>query len=125
MAIDSYQGRRIDTSKPVEVYRNIRRAAYSIRQEGRVVGHTSKIVLEDVTFVIHEAGRKKVIKTGQKNVHAWVKGRIPVRGLGVCKPPRWARYNPKETKTFVDRESGKSLTWARYVILEDRGILYG
>jgi len=60
----------------VQVYYNIRRGDYSVRQSGRVIDHVERIVLRDVRFNVAPAGRDKVRATGVKNVHATVSGYI-------------------------------------------------
>ena len=62
--------------KRVQVYYNIRRGDYSVRQNGRVIDHVDSIVLRDVRFNVAPAGRDKVRATGVKNVHATVTGYI-------------------------------------------------
>ena len=58
----------------VQVYYNLHKHCYSIRQSGRVIGHTDSIVLRDARFNVAPAGRDKVRATGVKNVHATVTG---------------------------------------------------
>tara|TARA_R110002020_G_scaffold295917_1_gene511541 strand:+ start:892 stop:1377 length:486 start_codon:yes stop_codon:yes gene_type:complete len=62
----------------VEVYRNLRSKAWSIRnpKTGRVILHTEKIYLQDCKLTVQPAGRQRVLDTGQKNVHAFIKGTI-------------------------------------------------
>lgn len=74
--IRSYRGRRVRRSKPVEVYRNLHRAGvcYSVRQFGRVVAHADSVELLDAAFVVNAAGHARAVRTGQRNVHAWVRG---------------------------------------------------
>ena len=60
--------------KRVQVYYNIRRGDYSVRQAGRVIDHVDSIILRDVRFNVAPAGRDKVRATGVKNVHATVTG---------------------------------------------------
>ena len=62
--------------KRVQVYYNIRRGDYSVRQSGRVIDHVDSIILRDVRFNVAPAGRDKVRATGVKNVHATVTGYI-------------------------------------------------
>jgi len=62
--------------KRVQVYYNIRRGDYSVRQSGRVIDHVDFIVLRDVRFNVAAAGRDKVRATGVKNVHATVTGYV-------------------------------------------------
>ena len=68
----------------VQVYYNLHKHCYSIRQSGRVIGHTDSIVLRDARFNVAPAGRDKVRATGVKNVHATVTGYIsPIDGNGL------------------------------------------
>ena len=62
--------------KRIQVYYNIRRGDYSVRQSGRVIDHVDSIALSDVRFNVAPAGRDKVRATGVKNVHATVTGYI-------------------------------------------------
>jgi len=112
----------------VEVYWNIRRHVFSVRAldgdyRGRVIGHATKVILEGVTYTVQDAGRLKVIETGHKNVHAFIRGNLAAvkwdrtvfdldddwnsddddyaDGLyGHTGVP--VRYNPRECLTFVD-----------------------
>lgn len=102
-----YKGRRPRLSKPVDVYRNLNKSGvwYSIRQDGRVIAHAQTVVLINVKFVVGEAGRQRVLKTGRRNVHAFARGTL-------CYPEGWgdalthkAGYNPrKDTRFWVDYE---------------------
>lgn len=46
---------------------------YSVRRQ-TVLFHTTGIVLQNVQFIVHEAGRQQVLRKRQKNVHAFVRG---------------------------------------------------
>ena len=69
----------------VQVYYNLHKHCYSIRQSGRVIGHTDSIILRDVRFNVAPAGRDKVRATGVKNVHATVSGYMvtDMQGTGI------------------------------------------
>jgi hypothetical protein len=99
----------------VEVYFNVRRRVFSVRENGKVIGHTMRILLEGAHFVVQEGGRQRVLRTGHKHVHAWVRG-IPVswhnldtsKGLqplgmwwnkDTCL--RQVTYNPRKYDSFV------------------------
>lgn len=104
MMIDPYKGRTLDPKRRVEVYRNVNKpgVCYSVRQDGKVVGHARMIGLRKCHFHVNEAGRQRVLKTGKKNVHAYVTGFI-VKRRG--KLDRWgeqlhAKYNPKLNERF-------------------------
>lgn len=58
----------------VEVYRNLSRRAFSIREGGRVVGHRQALVLRDVTFRVSEAGVRRIRSRLQREVVAHARG---------------------------------------------------
>ena len=60
----------------VEVYKNLRKQCYSIRHKGKVVGYALVIAMSNVDFVVQQGGRKRVLESGQKNVHAFLRGDI-------------------------------------------------
>ena len=69
----------IDTGTPVDVYWNLHRDLFSVRSRrrsdyGRVIGHVERFHLTDVSFVVNEAGRQRVLREKRKNVHAFVRG---------------------------------------------------
>lgn len=115
----------------VEVYWNLHKHQYSIRSKGRVIMHADKVMLRDAKFVVQPAGRERVLATGQKSIHAFVRGELE-GAMGY--PTQWWRdahiwlpwamsesweksdreyerfalregdqvyYNPMETETFV------------------------
>ena len=94
--------------KRVQVYYNIRRGDYSVRQSGRVIDHVERIVLRDVRFNVAAAGRDKVRATGVKNVHATVTGyRVKSRNMFVNRLLSaignidFVSYNPFKYDQFV------------------------
>lgn len=65
----------------VYVYFNLHKKCWSIKalsgnQKGRVVAHADAVDLKDCTFKVSEAGRQRVVRTKQKNVHAGVVGEL-------------------------------------------------
>lgn len=102
-----FKGRTIDPSKDVWIYRNLRPGksmsdrAFSIMQDGLVVGHSDYVVVKDARFVVREGGRQRVLHEKRKNVHAFVVGTI-IDPKTPC-PGRWypVRYNPYVVRTFV------------------------
>jgi hypothetical protein len=104
----------IDTTRRVQIYYNLHRKCYSVRQGGKVVAHVSSMTLTDARFLVSEAGRQKVIASGVKGVHAVVTGfpsdveDLPGRADRVS-------YNPFKGPTFVRVESGTPILRARVV----------
>lgn len=75
-AFTSWNGRTVDTSRPVKMYRCLapHGGRYSIHQNGRVVGHTDTAVLADVTFVVSAPGYRRRLRLGHRLVYAYVSG---------------------------------------------------
>jgi hypothetical protein len=115
----------------VYIYRNLRKRCYSIMHKGRVIGYATSLFLRDVEFVVRPAGQKKVRETKQKNVHAFVKGRIveddPARvegwrQLGLIVnglDQKGVMYNPYKFDTFVDTLYHKPIHKAESALLMD------
>ena len=65
----------------VRVYYNLHRKLWSIQsytkgKGWRIVGHASELYLQNVTFRVSEAGRKRVLLQKRKNVHAYAIGTL-------------------------------------------------
>ena len=63
----------------VECYLNLHKSkpgapVLSIRHKGIVIGHARAVRIWDATFPVQPAGRRRVLETGVKNVHAFVRG---------------------------------------------------
>jgi len=95
----------VNIEKPVHVYRNLHKNCFSVRQSGTVMFHTNYLAMKNCDFVVNPGGRLKVLETGQKNVHAYVKGVIvnPTECYKGHLPFQWDQitYNPKKYETFV------------------------
>ena len=66
----------INTSRPVDCYRNLHKNCISVKQGGVVVCHAQNVVLKDATFIVSEKGRDKVREKKQKGVHAFIRGYV-------------------------------------------------
>ena len=76
MNYQSYKGRLLNLDKPVKVYKNLHNGLLSVKQGNLVICHVFNIVLDNVSFIVYETGRQKVIQTRQKNVHAFIVGYV-------------------------------------------------
>ncbi len=83
----------------VQVYRNLNRACWSVRLRGKVIGHVSTMTLQDVTLIIQQAGQTRVRVTGQKNVHAYARGKLGQADAATAATLR-TRYDPRTRNTF-------------------------
>lgn len=106
----------------VFVYRNLKhkdKVVYSVKdtKTGKVVAHVENISLENVSFVVRQAGRERVLRDKQKNVHAGLRG-TPVNkdSSGVA-----ITYNPYKNSSFVERETGNSIFFSEEASLGPRG----
>jgi hypothetical protein len=87
----------------VRVYWNLHRKMYSIQArygyDWYVVAHAEELMLKNVTFKVSEAGRQRVLRTGVKNVHAYVVGGL----IPFVNPDKGRRvsYDPKVFDCFV------------------------
>lgn len=60
----------------VRVYRNLNNGKLSIlhKKLGRVIGYAESVKLIEVKYVVLPGGKQRSIRTGQRNVHAFVEG---------------------------------------------------
>lgn len=73
--MESFKGREINPRQSVAVYRNLHKDCFSVKQGGLVVAHTQEIHLRDAKTHVGP-GREEARRTGNKNVHAWVRGYV-------------------------------------------------
>ena len=106
-----------------EIYRNLHRKDWSIRNKGIVTQHTKTAAISPAKFVVQPAGRKKVLKEQRKNVHAFIKGQLTTI------PADWqtwkqAKYNPYLFDYFYDTNTLSRLDTAAIVVLTEDGSAY-
>tara|TARA_R100000808_G_scaffold24448_1_gene56335 strand:- start:1925 stop:2323 length:399 start_codon:yes stop_codon:yes gene_type:complete len=122
----------------VDVYYNLHRKCLSVkdRDTGLVVKHTHAIRIKvskhigTVRFIVSEKGRKRVLKEGRKNVHAYVRGAVSLgntpsleeRKLQKPKTLRRVTYNPYKYETFVDAKTGEEVRNAKEVFIDGRNV---
>jgi len=110
-----------------KVYRNLHKKCFSVVDlaTGRVAAHQLQVVLKDASFRVSEAGRQRVLRTRNKNVHAYVRGELLKTNFNFpdCEP-REAWYNPYKVKTFVDKETNEPVKSASLVMLAPGKIFY-
>tara|TARA_R110002020_G_scaffold2751_10_gene12948 strand:- start:606 stop:1046 length:441 start_codon:yes stop_codon:yes gene_type:complete len=77
------------------------KAIWSVKscKTGRVIAHTDTIVLEDVEFVVQQAGRARVLRERKKNVHAGVRGTVSSKSAFSSNLE--AKYNPYKHGFFT------------------------
>tara|TARA_R110002020_G_scaffold178080_1_gene370848 strand:+ start:522 stop:986 length:465 start_codon:yes stop_codon:yes gene_type:complete len=97
----------------VRVYRNLHLDCWSVKdfdskspRYNRVIEHPWEICLEEVTFIVSQAGREKVLKEKRKNVHAFVQGTQVLKvdlpsGSSPDIITKVVSYNPYEASQFI------------------------
>lgn len=99
----------------VDVYWNVREKKFSVRaregsEAGRVIFHKKHVIIRQPRFIVSEAGRQRVLKEKQKNVHAVVRGEL-VEGEDFFETFKnlplerlvSVTYNPYVHTTFIDQ----------------------
>lgn len=102
-----------------DVYRNLTRRCWSIRERGRVVGHLQTVTLAGAVMVVRPGSRARVIRTGNREVHAWVRGTL-VLDAGVPAGARRLHYRPFEAGHFTD-VCGMPIEAAAWVYFDQDG----
>lgn len=117
----SYKNRVLDYTKPVLVYRNLTKSCYSIRQDGKVIGHADNLTLWNCDFIVRKSGQKRVRETKEKNVHAFVQG-FYTEKVFVLSGAK-VSYNPYKMDTFM--ANGQPIEKAEAVYLHEKGVFAG
>jgi len=111
----------------VFVYRNLHKGCLSVKalegeKKGRVIAHVDEITLSNCQLKVSQAGRARVLRERQKNVHAGVKGEWS-QGLNfVIESMTKVRYNPYEVSTFVETNTGNPVLTAKEVFISKNGV---
>lgn len=116
--------------KKADVYRNLQVGGYSIRSRetetyGTVIGHEDEVVMENVEFVVQEAGRQKVLEEERKNVHAVVRGVVDTKDSWEGIDTNNAipiTYNPYEYAHFVHANTEEPIESADRVLIGEDGV---
>ena len=87
----------------IDAYWNRRRGLYSIRQNGRVIGHEAALCLVEVTLVVKPGAIARIRRSGQREVCAWATGqRAFVRSE--AGDEEYLSFNPFRDDAFLDEE---------------------
>jgi hypothetical protein len=130
----------------VRVYRNLSpqyrdRRVWSVvalegPRKGRVIDRVAGVVLRDASFVVSEAGRRRVLREKAKNVHAFVRGEL-VEAFALDSLPSGAdgerlapgqgatvpvSYDPYRAGHFTRLDTGGAMRAASLVAVAPRGV---
>jgi len=111
---------------PVSIYRNLNDKCLSVLHKQRVAGHAGAVILENVRFRVQEGGRQTVLRTGRKNVHAFVDGILMQCSQDICVPEATdgiqVSYNPRRAGYFYNRETGEPVHQAKLCAITPTGV---
>lgn len=102
-----------------DVYRNLTLRCWSVRERGRVVAHAQTVTLADAVMVVRPGGRARVLRTGHREVHAWVRGTL-VLHAGVPTEAARLHYRPFDAGHFTD-ECGRPVVAAALIFFDEDG----
>jgi hypothetical protein len=101
------------------VYRNLRTKTWSLRSSKRiVVGHPTEIWLDDVTLIVSEKVRRRIIQTKRKEVHAGARGNIAPSAELLLPEMIEITYNPYKYESFVRVFDETPISKAKLVFLD-------
>ena len=109
---------KIDKSKKVEVYFNLHKKCWSIRQAGVPVVHSDFVEIKEPQFVVQQGGNARVRREKKKNVHAFVRGYLTQRVRIFPKKQKLVTYNPYKHTSFVERGTDEPICNAEYAVLD-------
>ena len=99
----------INENKKVEVYFNLHKKCWSIRQAGVPVVHSDFVEIKEPQFVVQQGGNARVRREKKKNVHAFVRGYLTKRVSIFPKRQKLVTYNPYKHTSFVERGTDKPI----------------
>lgn len=119
--LEIVKDRKLEQSQEVTIYRNLNRKCFSIKDKktGLVVAHADKFRIENVRCKVSEAGRQRVLRKKQKNVHAVLLGIY----IGICEMDTSQMdevyYDPYTLDSFINKRTGEKLTQIDLVYFEN------
>lgn len=126
-----FKGRTVAPGQKVKVYRNLHKHCYSVAdaKTGKVLGYADTVTLQTAMFKVSDAGRLRVLQEKQKNVHAFVIGRLVSFEGDKHSQRDEAYYNPYKTRRFMRKTAGGEVTLdavlnAGSVTLTQEGVYY-
>jgi len=109
---------KIDPNKKIEVYFNLHKKTWSVRQSGRVIGHTNYIQVKNPQYVVSKKGNERVRREKKKNVHAFVRGYVTESLPYMPNRQKFVSYNPYKNNSFVIRNTDDSICSSPFAALE-------
>lgn len=103
-----------------DIYRNLIRSCWSVREGGRVIAHVPAIVLADVAMVVQPGARARLIRTGRREVHAFCRGTL-ANIEGVPAGAVEIGYSPWHAPHFTSRPGFSKVLACRLIVFTNTG----
>jgi hypothetical protein len=126
--VQPFKGRTIDTTKHIDVYRNLNRKGkvYSIKQGNKVVAHATALCMIDAEFKVNKSGKNRSLETKTRNIHAYIRGYYSTHGMGLTANnnlPYVITYNPFEDRGFyLKHDDVLDVSDAKFLIINSNGV---
>lgn len=117
MSFIAYKNRQLDPNKPVMVYKNLHNGLFSLKQGDLVIGHTSSVMLKNVTFRVLKRGRERVLTEKKKNVHAFICGFVVDFSENHALKGEQVTYNPYKYSTFITKSDEQEAVLSNHEML--------
>ena len=89
--------------------------------KGLVIAHAEYVTLKNAVPRVSEAGRQRVLRDKQKNVHAGIVGEwVPFETPAVHTTA--ISYNPYKGPTFTFRSNGEPYSGSEWVFMSERNV---
>ncbi len=110
----------------VRVHYNLHKKVWSVLAKDGPIAHYADLMLGDVSMVVQQGGRRRVLRTKQKCVHAFVKGDWVGPADPVLIDETWERvsYNPYLAGHFVSKADGREVSGASRAMFLAGGVLW-
>lgn len=115
-------GNKIEKGQRIQVYRNLRKDNFSIRdaKTRRVIAYGTDIILSNIRMCVQKGGRERVIREKWKNIHAYVSGSYEGDNyLDLNQDWEVIYYNPYTTETFINKKTGEPIFHANMAYLSN------
>lgn len=105
--IELFNDRTLEFEQPVQVYRNLHKKCFSIRDRKTklVIAHADGFIIKDAICKVGK-GRFKVREEKKKNVHAYISGKFVDEAYFDTSNLDEIYYNPYVLDTFINKRSG-------------------
>jgi hypothetical protein len=108
---------------PVRVYKNLNNGLWSVchpKSSGRLIGHSSEVLLVKAVCHVSAAGRARVLREQRKNVHAWIEGILT--DVDSDEYLHAISYNPYAFEHFFKVKDKSKVESLKFVRLDGKGV---